>query len=146
MPKKHQPEVKAALQAIASANSERAATAGRDAFARMDGRAHPKTVERLERDWARRTASYAFPTEHWKHRRTTNVIESPFAAVRRRTSAARRFKQVENATALIWKTLLVVEHHFRALNAPHLCTAVSDGVLYRDGVREWTPTRKRRAA
>ena len=121
MPKKHQPEVKAALQAIASANSERAATAGRDAFARMDGRAHPKTVERLERDWARRTASYAFPTEHWKHRRTTNVIE------RLENLAGRRA-------------------YFRALNAPHLCTAVSDGVLYRDGVREWTPTRKRRAA
>ena len=146
VPKKHQPEVKAALQAIASANSERAATAGRDAFARRYGRAHPKTVERLERDWARMTAYYAFPTEHWKHLRTTNVIESPFAAVRLRTSAARRFKQVENATALIWKTLLVVEHHFRALNAPHLCTAVYDGVLYRDGVRELTPTRKLRAA
>ena len=29
---------------------------------------------------------------------------------------------------------------------PHLCTAVSDGVLYRGGVRELTPTRKRRAA
>ena len=146
VPTKHQPEVKAALQAIASANSERAATAGRDAFARTYGRVHPKAVERLVRDWARMTAYYAFPTEHWKHLRTTNVIESPFAAVRLRTSAARRFKQVENATALIWKTLLVVEHHFRALNAPHLCTAVYDGVLYRDGVREWTPTRKLRAA
>ena len=75
VPKKHQPEVKAALQTIASANSERAATAGRDAFARRYGRAHPKTVERLERDWARMTAYYAFPTEHWKHLRTTNVID-----------------------------------------------------------------------
>jgi hypothetical protein len=74
------------------------------------------------------------------------VIESPFAAVRLRTSAARRFKQVENATALIWKTLLVVAHHFRALDAPHLCTTVYDGVLYRDGVREFIPTRKLRAA
>ena len=146
VPTKHQPEVKAALQAIASADSERAATAGRDAFARTYRRAHPKAVERLERDWTRMTAYYAFPTEHWKHLRTTNVIESPFAAVRLRTSAAQRFKQVENATTLIWKTLLVVEHHFRVLNAPHLCTTVYDGVLYCDGVREITPTRKLRAA
>ena len=146
VPKKHQPEVKAALQAIASADSARAATAGRDAFARTYRRAHPKAVERLERDWARMTAYYAFPAEHWTHLRTTNVIESPFAAVRLRTSAAQRFKQVENATALIWKTLLVVEHHFRVLNAPHLCTTVYDGVLYCDGVREITPTRKLRAA
>ena len=49
---------------------------------------------------------YAFPKEHWKHLRTTNVVESPFAAVRLRTAAAKRFKKVENATAVIWKTLL----------------------------------------
>ena len=42
--------------------------------------------------------------------------------------------------------MLVVEHHFRALNAPHLCTTVSDGVIYGDGVRAFTPTRKLRAA
>ncbi len=46
---------------------------------------------------------YAFPKEHWKHLRTTNVVESPFAAVRLRTGAAKRFKKVENATAVIWE-------------------------------------------
>ena len=146
VPKKHQPEVKAALQAIASADAERAATAGRDAFARTYRRVHPNAVERLERDWGRMVASYAFPAAPWRHLRTTNVIESPFAAVRLRPSAAQRFKQIENATALIWTTLLVVEHHVRALNAPHLCTTVSDGVIYGDGVRAFTPTRKPRAA
>ena len=25
---------------------------------------------------------YAFPKEHWKHLRTTNPVESPFASVR----------------------------------------------------------------
>lgn len=147
VPKKHQAEVKAALQAIASAESERAATALRDTFARTYRRSHPKAVERLERDWERMVAYYAFPQEHWKHLRTTNIIESPFAAVRLRTGAAKRFKVVENATALIWKTLLVVEHHFRKLNAPDLCTLVYDGAVYRDGIRTIvTPTRKLRAA
>ena len=91
-------------------------------------------------------AYYAFPQDHWKHLRTTNIIESPFAAVRLRTSAAKRFKVVENATALIWKTLLVVEQHFRKLNAPHLCTAVHDGATYCDGIRTIPPTRELRAA
>jgi len=50
---------------------------------------------------------YTFPKDHWKHLRTTNVVESPFAVVRLRTAAAKRFKKVENATAVIWKTLLV---------------------------------------
>ena len=117
-----------------------------DLFARTYRRQHPKAVERLERDWERMIASYAFPQEHWRHLRTTNIIESPFAAVRLRTSAAKRFKKVENATALIWKTLLVVEQHFRKLNAPHLGHAVHDGTVYRDGQRVITVTRKLRAA
>jgi putative transposase len=29
-------------------------------------------------------AFYDFPAEHWKHQRTTNVIESSFATVRHR--------------------------------------------------------------
>jgi len=67
--------------------------------------------------------------------------------VRLRTSAAKRFKKVENATTLIWKPLLVVEQHFRKLNAPELCIAVYDGVAFRDGLRlVVTPTRARRAA
>ena len=146
VPKKHQEEVKVALQAIANAGTEREATARRDRFARTYGRAHPKAVACLLSDWERMVAYYAFPEAHWKHLRTTNVIESPFAAVRLRTSAAKRFKVVENATALIWKTLLVVEQHFRKLNAPHLCAAVYDGALFRDGIRAVTTSREMRAA
>jgi len=146
VPKKRQAEVKAHLQQIANAETVRAATTLRDTLARAYRRMFPKAVECLERDWDRLIAYYAFPNEHWKHLRTTNVIESPFAAVRLRTSAAKRFKKVDNATTLIWKTLLVVEQHFRKLNAPHLCTAVFDGVVFTDGVRTLTPTRDRRAA
>jgi len=146
VPRKRQAEVKAQLQQIANAETVGAAAARRATFARTYRRHFPKAVECLERDWDRLVAYYAFPQEHWRHLRTTNVIESPFAAVRLRTSAAKRFKKVENATTLIWKTLLVVEHHFRKLNAPHLCTAVYDGVVFRDGIRTVTPTRERRAA
>ena len=43
----------------------------------------------------RMVAFYDFPEDHWKHLRTTNVVESPFASVRLRTSAAKRFKRVD---------------------------------------------------
>jgi hypothetical protein len=46
---------------------------------------------------------------------------------------------------VIWKTHLVVEQHFRKLNAPHLCQAVQDGTAHRDGQGAITTTRKRRA-
>ena len=89
----------------------------------------------LDHDWARLVTFYQFPKAHWKHLRTTNPIESPFAAVRLRTTAAKRFKRVENATAVIWKTLLVAEQTFRRLDAPELLAEVAEGVTYVNGVR-----------
>ena len=55
---------------------------------------------------------YSFPKPHWQHLRTSNVVESPFAALRLRTDAAKRFKKVESATATIFKLLLVAEKVF----------------------------------
>ncbi len=91
---------------------------------------------RLDEDWGRLVTFYAFPKEHWKHLRTTNVVESPFATVRLRTEAAKRFKKVENATAVIWKTLLVAEQRFRRLDAPERLPEVAEGVVYVDGARK----------
>jgi hypothetical protein len=64
-----------------------------------------------------------------------NVVESPFAAVRLRTDAAKRYKRVANATALIWKVLMVAQSRFRRLDAPELLAAVYHGVSYVDGHR-----------
>ena len=94
-----------------------------------------KAGESLDHDWDRMVNFYSFPKEHWKHLRTTNVIESPFAAVRLRTAAAKRYKKVENATAVIWKVLLVAQKRFRKLDAPHLLAEVAEGAVYFNGVR-----------
>ena len=72
-------------------------------------RTYDAAAESLERDWDRMVAFYDFPAEHWRHLRTTNVVESPFAALRLRTDAAKRFKRVDRAIAVIWKMLLVAE-------------------------------------
>jgi hypothetical protein len=102
---------------------------------RSSSRAQRAAGRRLAEDWDRLVTFYAFPKEHWKHLRTTNVVESPFAAVRLRTAAAKRFKKVENATAVIWKTLLVAEQSFRRLDAPELLPEVAEGVAYVNGER-----------
>lgn len=135
VPEKAQPAVKAHLQKIANADSRATAEGERRSFRLAYQQRFPKAVERLERDWERMVAYYNFPQEHWRHLRTTNVVESPFAAVRLRTTAAKRFTKVEHATALIWRLLLVVEQHFRKLNAPHRCAEVVAGVAYQDGAR-----------
>src|SRR5919201_177486 len=78
----------------------------------------------LEEDGERMVTFYAFPQEHWKHLRTTNVVEAPFARVRLRTNAAKRYQKVENATAVIWKVLAVGEKRFRELGG---CDRVGGG-------------------
>jgi putative transposase len=96
----------------------------------------PKAVERLTADWERLVIFYQFPRERWHHLRTTNVTESPFAAVRLRTTAAKRFEKVDSATAMIWKLLRVAEQTFRRLNAPELLSAVYASATYVNGYKQ----------
>lgn len=89
----------------------------------------------LDRDWDRMITFYQFPKDHWRHLRTSNPIESPFAGLRLRTDAAKRFKKIENALTVIWKMMLVAEKRFRRLRAPELLKDVYQGVKYVNGVR-----------
>ena len=50
----------------------------------------------------------------------SHPVESPFAALRLRTDAAKRYKRVDGATAVIWKMLMIAERRFRRLKAPEL--------------------------
>ena len=97
----------------------------------------------MERNWIRMVTFYQFPKEHWKHLRTTNVVESPFAALSLRTDAAKRYKKVENTTTVIWKMLLVAEQRFRRLDAPERMNQVFLGVQFQDGFVSHEITRAR---
>jgi len=78
---------------------------------------------------------YSCPKEHWVHLRTSNIVESPFSSVRLRTDAAKRFKKVQNATAMIWKLLQVAEKSFRTLKGFWLLSDVYAGKKFVDGVK-----------
>ena len=135
LPKKAQSQGKRELRQIVYAESLAEAEERRDSFVRWcRENGYRRAAETLERDWDRMVTFYWFPKEHWKHLRTTNVVESPFAALRLRTDAAKRYKKVENATAVIWKMLLVAEQRFRRLDAPERMKQVFLGVQFRDGV------------
>ena len=76
---------------------------------------------------------YQFPRGNWRHVRTTNVIKSPFAAMRLRTDTAKRFKRVANATAVGMEVSLVAERTFRRINSPELLPSVAAEQRYHDG-------------
>jgi len=136
LPKKAQPAAKELLRKIAYAPSRQAAEAAKGEFARWAKRGGYTVAARLlDEDWQRMVTFFNFPKEHWIHLRTTNPIESPFAALRLRTEAAKRYKSVPNATALIWKMLLIAESRFRCLNAPNLLKEVYKGTRFVDGIK-----------
>jgi len=136
LPLKRQAEARALLTKIPYAETREEAERQKRAFhAWCAKHGHAEVGRTLDRDWERMVTFYQFPRQHWKHLRTSNPVESPFAAVRLRTAAAKRFKKVENATAVIWKTLLIAEKTFRRLDAPELLADVASGAVYVNGVR-----------
>jgi hypothetical protein len=54
--------------------------------------------------------------------------------VRLRTDAAKRFKKIQNATAMIWKLLQVAEKSLRCLKGYWLLSDIYKGKIFVDGV------------
>jgi transposase-like protein len=133
LPKHAQGKARALLTQIPYAETQEEAEARRDTFVARYRDRYPAAVETLERDWERMVTFYDFPEQHWQHLRTTNPVESPFAAVRLRTNAGKRYKRVQGATALIWRLLMVAERRFRQCNAYELLQDVFEGKKYNDG-------------
>lgn len=134
LPRRVQPQAREILCKMPYAETQKACERLKAQFNCVFGAAYPKAVETLGRDWDKMITFYRFPKDHWVHLRTTNVIESPFASVRLRTNAAKRYRNTTNATVLIWRLLMVAESRFRRLKGHHLLHDVYMGAKYVDGI------------
>ena len=143
LPKRQYEQGRLMLRNIPYAETRAEAERLRRVFTRWCGdHSYDAAREAIERDWERMVTFYDFPREHWRHLRTTNPVESPFAALRLRTDAARRYKRVDRAIAVIWKMLMVAGKRFRRLQAPELMADVYLGVKYKDGVAIEAPVER----
>lgn len=143
LPTREQPRAAQLLRQMMYATSQADCEKKRNLFVARYEAQHPKAAHTLLRDWERMVTFFRYPKAHWVHLRTTNPVESPFAAVRLRTDAAKRFKRIDSAAALIWKLLQVAEQKsWRKLNAPDVLPAVFAGQRCVDGVFENNPTHK----
>lgn len=133
-PKRIRAEAAEQLKQLPYADTLKECEKRRDTFVNRYQKEYPKAVQKMRADWDRMTTFYSFPKEHWTHLRTTNVVESPFSSVRLRTDAAKRFKKVQNATAMIWKLLQVAEKSFRSLKAAELLSDVYEEKMFVDGI------------
>jgi putative transposase len=116
LPAKHRPAIHARLSEIMHTESRAQAERLIEKLARELSRQYPKAAACLRDDIARMTAYYDFPSEHWKHLRTTNIIESNFDVVRSRSNVCKRLRQVESATYLVWALLIRRKERWRRFN------------------------------
>ena len=93
-----------------------------------------KAVECSIKDRDALLAFYDFPAEHWKHLRTTNVIESSFATVRHRTVRSKGCLSNKTALAMIFKLAEAAEKSWRRLDGHNQLPKVILGVKFTDGL------------
>jgi len=136
LPKRLQPKAKQALHAIMNAPTRAEAESGIEAFAAEYDAKYPKAVASLRRDQAQLLTFYDFPAEHWRHLRTTNIIESPFATVRLRQRVTKGAGSRTKALMMAFKLLAMAEERWRKVNGSELLPLVRAGVRFIDGEQE----------
>jgi putative transposase len=134
LPKSQQPKAKRALQEIWMAATKNDAIAAFDAFIETWGVKYEKAVDCLSKDRDALLAFYDFPAEHWKHLRTTNIIESSFATVRHRTVRSKGCLSNKTALAMIFKLAEAAQKSWRRLNGRNQLPKLILGVKFADGI------------
>jgi putative transposase len=134
LPRRLQARAKGMLHEIMGAPDRRSAQEGLGRFAEEFEAKYPKAAECLAQDTDVLLTFLDFPAEHWRHLRTTNPIESPFAGVRARTRQTKGAGSRKAGLALAFKLALAAESHWRKVNASHLVALVRAGVRFHDGV------------
>jgi putative transposase len=134
LPKSQQSKAKRALQEIWMAETKKDALAAFDAFVETWGVKYDKAVECLIKHREALLVFYDFPAEHWKHLRTTNVIESSFATVRHRTVRSKGCLSNKTALAIVFKLAEAAEKSWRRLDAHNQLPKVISGVNFADGI------------
>jgi putative transposase len=134
LPQRQQSKAKQALQEIWMAETKKDALMAVDAFVETWGLKYDKAVECLIKDRDALLAFYDFPAEHWKHLRTTNVIESSFATVRHRTVRTKGCLSNRTALAMIFKLAEAAERRWRRLDGYNQLPKLILGVRFTDGI------------
>jgi putative transposase len=136
LPKRLQSQAKSQLHEVMYADTREHAREAVERFAEDFGSKYPKAVASLREDEERLLVHFDFPAEHWKHLRTTNVIESPFSTVRLRTRVTKGAGSRAKALLMAYKLLDMAQQRWRKLDGAELLPLVRAGVRFVDGVRQ----------
>ncbi len=142
LPGRLQPRVKTALHEVMYAETREQAREAITRFAAEYGPKYPKAVTTLEQDADALLTFFDFPGEHWKHLRTSNVIESPFATVRLRQRVTKGACSRTKGLLMAYKLLDMAQARWRRLDGAHLLSLVRAGITFVDGVQHATTGRR----
>jgi putative transposase len=104
------------------------------------GAKYPKAIAKVVDDVDVLLEFYKYPAEHWVHLRTTNPIESTFAAVCLRTKVTKGPGSRAAGIAMAYKLIDAAQARWRAVNAPHLVALVRAGAVFHKGKLLERPT------
>lgn len=133
LPKSVHGRAKKAIKEITEAEDKARAKKAIKEFAKEFGTKWPKAVAKITDEEEALLAYYDYPAEHWRHLRTTNPIESPFATVRARTEITKGPGSREAGVAMIFKLLEAQEGRWRRLNGYRLVPLVRAGARFVNG-------------
>ena len=136
LPKRLQPKAKKLLREIMYADSRDDADEAIDAFVAELAPKHQAAVDCLVKDREKLLTLYALPAEHWKHLRTTNAVESPFATVRLRQRVTKGAGCRTRGLAMAFKLLDMAQQRWRRLDGSELLPLVRAGVQFVDGIQQ----------
>jgi len=136
LPKRLQGRAKDALHQIMYAETKKDAEAATAAFEKEYGPKYPKAVASLLRDREKLLTFFDFPAEHWKHLRTTNLIESPFATVRLRQRVTKGAGSRMKGLTMAFKLLEMAQKRWRRINGADKLPLVAAGIEFKDGIQQ----------
>jgi transposase-like protein len=142
LPRRLQPRVKTALHEVMYAETREQAHEAITRFAAEFGAKYPKAVTTLEQDAEVLLTFFDFPAEHWRHLRTSNVIESPFATVRLRQPVTKGAGSRTKGLLMAYKLLYMAQARWRRLDGAHLLPLVRARITFVDGVQHATTGRR----
>jgi putative transposase len=133
LPKSVQPRAKTLIHDIYLAETEKQGNKAFDHFCESYRDRYPNAVETLEKDRDALMTFYRFPAVHWKHIRSTNVIESVFATVRLRTYKTKGLGTRVATLAMAFKLIQEAEKRWRRIAGWKLLELVQRGRVFKDG-------------
>ena len=138
MPKMVQPKARAHLKDIWMAETKAGAEAAFEFSVEAYDVKCGRAVKCLTKDRADLLVFYDFPAEHWKHIRTSNLIESTFATVRHRTTRTKGCLSRNIALAMTHQLMLSAREKWRKLDGQNRLPEIIRGVEFRDGIKSET--------